>query len=442
MGRIALIGDNSVEYVVQLINIWNNNNCAVLLDWRMPAAAAIEKMREAAVDTCIVDSDYYASIPEECKREIRFIPYGKEASTPRELPLTCFSAFKARYSENEAVIFYTSGTTGKSRGVILSHYAINTNADAIIDYLDLRSTDCFYVVKTLSHSSTLTGELLVALKTRTKIIIGPTLTPPRHALKYMERYRATILCINPTLLPLYANTFKQCASNNLAIRTVYVSGSVLDNSTYNIAKEAFGNIPIRNIYGLSEAGPRVTVARENSPSGISAGTPIKGVKIAIMNADGTPAKTGERGVIHVDTPSKFLGYVVGDIKHPSLYQGWLNTGDIGFIDQDGQLNVVGRADDMIIIGSHKIYPSDVEEMIRTVSLIKECVVLKIQSEQGEVLACLYAGEKGAEAILRKKLLNCMLAYEIPRVFKHCVALPRTCNGKISRAEAQKIWNTL
>ena len=91
------------------------------------------------------------------------------------LPKYISCKFQENYSKNEAIIIYSSGTTGKVKGIILSHFDINTNADAIIDYMKPTTAHCIYIAKTLSHSSTLTGELLVALKTKMNIVIAPTI---------------------------------------------------------------------------------------------------------------------------------------------------------------------------------------------------------------------------------------------------------------------------
>lgn len=438
MGRVALIGENSIGYVNALVDIWNNGDCAVLLDWRIPCPTAIEMMIEADVHTCFIEKSLFNKIENQIPDSIDFVTYEKQNSSAELLPNCIYEKFHENYSGNEAVVIYSSGTTGKSKGIILSHFAINTNADAIIDYMKPNTEDCIYIAKTLSHSSTLTGELLVALKTRAKAVIAPTIVPPRYVLNNINKFGVTIVCLNPTLLSMFADEGERERSQYdiSSLRTIYVSGSILNDKTYEKAHAVFSDIPIYNVYGLSEAGPRVTAQRIDCCQSNSVGKPIKDVEIKIVNERGSIVSDGEYGTIYVKTPSIFDGYVIGHNKHDSLYEGWYNTGDVGYIDVNGELHIINRLDDVIIIDSHKVYPSEVEKQIVEQSEVKECAVAKVEFNGNEFIGCLYVSEKEIDRDIKEKLKLKLLVYEIPRFFLRCDALPRTKNGKVSTREVQ------
>ncbi len=131
MSRVALIGDNTVEYIDQLLKIWNKGDCAVLIDWRIPFLTAVDMMHQAVVTTCYIERQLFdaAHIKEVCN--IDFKSFEVSNKKAQILPSKVSQQFKENYSYDEALIIYTSGTTGESKGVILSHYAINTNADAM-----------------------------------------------------------------------------------------------------------------------------------------------------------------------------------------------------------------------------------------------------------------------------------------------------------------------
>ncbi len=437
MARIGLIGENSVEYVNHLLDIWNNGDCAVLIDWRIPIATALEMMKEAGVRVCYIETGKY-DIPINSNKT-NFIVYERKSNSAKPLPVGIHCKYKENYSCDEAVILYSSGTTGKEKGIILSHYAISTNVDAIIDYMQPSAIDCIYVAKALSHSSALTGELMVALKAKMKLIIAPTVVPPRFILQNIDEFGVSIMCLNPTLLQMLVREYKTGKYTMQSLKTIYVSGSILNDKLYKEAHSVLKNIAIYNVYGLSEAGPRVTAQHIGCCKSNSAGKPIKGVEIGIVDDEGNLVKRGERGIIHVNTPSRFDGYITGNGKNKSLYKDWLNTGDVGFIDRNDELHIVERIDDVIIIDSHKIYPSEVENAILANSSIECCVVSTIELSHKEYICCAYSGKKENVILLKQKLLRILISYEIPRYWVNCDSIPSTINGKYMKNEMQKLF---
>lgn len=146
-------------------------------------------------------------------------------------------------------------------------------------------------------------------------------------------------------------------------------------------------------------------------------------------------------MIHVNTPSLFAGYISGLSKQVSVYNGWLNTGDIGYIDVNGELRIVGRQDDVIIIDSHKIYPSEVEKQVLRIPSVTECAVVGIQIEDDIFLGCLYVGNAKIPD-LRRLLGDSIPAYEIPKLIAESNKIPKNRNGKIDKKEVCKVISTI
>ena len=428
MSRVALIGENSIEYISLLLDIWNSGDCAALLDWKIPIDTAVEMMSEANIQVCYIERKFFDKISSNYP-DIKFIVYDKQKNQTECLPKEIANKYFVRDDSSEAVIIYSSGTTGKSKGIVLSHHAINSNADAIIDYMDITKDDCMYIAKPFSHSSTLTGELLVALKCGIKLVVAPTIVPPRYILNKIHEYNVTIICLNPMLLSMCAKEYGKGKYSLSSLKTIYVSVSILNDKEYNLAHKAFEKINIYNVYGLSEAGPRVSAQCAGYNKTNSVGKPIKGVQIIVLDDNGNRVGINEYGIIHIKTPSLFNGYVVGKEKNRSLLDGWFNTGDIGFFDDNNELHILGRTDDVVIINSHKIYPTDVENLILKCVDVNECIVCKSSDEQ---LVCLYVSPNELKTADVKSLYSVLMAYEIPNKYIKVDSLPRTFNGKIIR----------
>ena len=436
MSRIGLMGDNSVGFVNTLLDIWNNGDCAVLFDWKMPIGVLEEMFYSTGIEKCYIDSRLFRGTDFQ-NVTINIVTYNGSDALISPLPREIYGKYKDDYSNNEAVIIFSSGTTGKSKGVILSHYAISNNADAIAEYMDIGERDCIYIVKSLIHSSTVVGELLVALKRKVKMLLGTTMVPHRYVLRNIEKFSVSHICLNPKLLSMYSVEARLNDYNLTSLKSIYVSGSLLDQNLYCEASSIFSFSGIYNMYGLTEAGPRVSSQTDICKKGNSVGYPIRDVKIMIVNEMGVAVDQGVCGIIHVDTPNKYIGYVEGTEKHSSLYLDWLNTGDIGYFDKDGELFVVGRVDDVINIDSHKIYPGSIEEVVMKHPDVLECSVVALAIQDKTVIGCLYVTQTNRILPLRDFLSSQLLPYEMPRVFKLCEELPRN-NGKIMVEKVKKI----
>ena len=436
MSRVALVGENSIPFVGQLINIWNVGHCAVLINPKMPKDIALKMMRDAEVISCYIERGIWGIVEEKVVEEITCIPYDGNIVTDF-LPQELYDKFIPQYTQDEAVVIYSSGTTGTSRGIILSHYAINKNADAIASYMQLSERDVLYVVKPLTHSSSLTGELLVALKKKNKIVIGSSVRLPRVILKNIKKFEVTHLFLNPFLAFMLSKEQQRTKYEIESLKTIYISGAVLNQETYEEVHRVFYQQSIYNVYGLSETAPRIAAQCNDCCKNNSVGKPIEGVKVAIINEEGENSKRFEYGIVHVKSPSLFKGYITGETKHPPLRAHWFNTGDVGYTDDDGELHIVGRIDDVINIGAQKIYPSDVEHTICKYTHVKECVVTSITVEGKELLGCLYVADNYIGIRERKILSKKLLQHEIPSLFVRAKLVPRTNAGKIDMGEVKR-----
>lgn len=440
--RIGLIGDNSIKFIDVLLDILIERNVVVVIDWRIPLNIALNILHNYEIEECYIESKIYKKNIPGYKINIHLFENTQINAT--ELPFSIYEKYKMisnNNSQDDALIFFSSGTTGKAKGIRLSFSAINYNVDAIIEYMHPTNNDTILVTKSLAHSSTLVGELFVGLKANLKIIIEPTTTPPSLVLKNIQKYSVSIWCINPTLLNIYSKLLAKGVYDIDSLKYIFISGSIASRNLLEEANRVYNNAIILNMYGLTEAGPRVTVQNDNGANKFgSVGSPIRGVSVKIISEDGCELPSYTIGIIHVRTLSIMNGYLDG-VQRRSLYKDWLNTGDLGYIDDDGDLFVVGRTDNMILQGSHNVFPEEIETILKQHKLIEDCVVFGVKHYiYGERIICMYLSDYEINNKELRQFCSGLLApYEIPSEFLRISKLPYNSNGKLIRHKVMKLY---
>lgn len=427
--RVAVISDNSPCCVNAVLKSWNKGYSVMLLDISWPLQYILEIIDAGRVEKCYIDKSY-------CNIYIKAL-IGVEIEALNDCINPCLLSrndyeryYKQIYEKKEALVLFSSGTSGQKKGICLTHYAINKNADSIIDYMKNTSNDIFYILKNINHSSTFIGEILVALKKGSSMLFCPTKSSINMIVNNIKNYGITILGANPLLLKYI------CGYDDYGkLKKIYCSGSGMSQDMWNKIREKMKGIKIYNVYGLTEAGPRVC-SQELCGHGNSVGKPIQGVSVKILDSNGFELKRGKIGVVYVKTESCFTGYLNSNLS----MQEWIDTKDLGYIDEYNELNIVGRSDNMIQINSHNIYPEVIEDIICDRTDINDCIVYKEQPRGclKEKLICIYLADdvKNTKQI-RKKLKNVLAPYELPEVFYKAKGDFYNNNGKKQRIKRRE-----
>lgn len=188
------------------------------------------------------------------------------------------------------------------------------------------------------------------------------------------------------------------------------------------------------MYGLTEAGPRVSIQTIEYCTDNSAGKVIENVQVKVINNEGEELGPYSKGTVLVKTPSIFKGYVNDENKY---YGKWFDTKDIGYFNDKNELFITGRKNEMIIKSGHNINPFDIEYVLNLIEEIEECVVFSLPDKnniEGEIIACEYVSNK--ELDRRQLLTHCRMYlknYEIPDKLMKVKEIPKNTNGKISRS---------
>lgn len=336
--------------------------------------------------------------------------------------------------ERPAVIMFTSGTTGLPKGILLGEEGILANVSDICHYLNVGTEDSFLIARPLCHAAVLTGEFLTAITKGASIRFHSEAFQPHEILSLASEHRSTVLCGTPTLLSLLARYRRE--STPLSLKTICISGECMSTETGLRIADAFPDADIYHVYGLTEASPRVSYLPPSlfrtHPDCV--GVPLRSVEIKILKEDGTEATAGEDGILYVKGPNVMLGYyLLPSLTAKVLSDGWLRTGDIATITEEGLLKIKGRSDDMIIRAGMNIYPQEVEGIMKTDPRVKDVLVYSYEDPiVGVGIGMKISGDFSSVGEVKALAKNLLPPYEIPTRIELLPELSRNGFGKIKR----------
>jgi long-chain acyl-CoA synthetase len=340
--------------------------------------------------------------------------------------------------EDTAVLLYTSGTTGQPKGAELTHANLTLNARGSADLFDLGSEGIVLGALPLFHSFGQTCSMNATIGGGGTLTLLPRFDPGK-ALEIIQRDRVNVFQGVPTMYGAMlhhpdrdqfdVSTLKLCGSGGSAMPVELLRGF----------DAAFG-CKILEGYGLSETSPVASfnhADRERKPGSI--GTPIKNVEMRVVDDDGNELPQGEVGEIVIRGYNVMKGYWQRpEATAETIVDGWLHTGDMGRIDEDGYFYVVDRKKELIIRGGYNVYPREVEEVLYEHPAVREAAVLGVpHDEYGEEVGAAVALKDGASATpeeLRDYVKGQVAAYKYPRVVWLVDDLPKGPTGKILKRE--------
>jgi long-chain acyl-CoA synthetase len=347
---------------------------------------------------------------------------------------------RERARDDTAVILYTSGTTGTPKGAELSHANLLGNCETARSLFDLESERVTLGALPLFHSFGQTCAMNATIKGGGTLTLLPRFEPAK-ALEIIERDGVNVFEGVPTMYGAIlhapererfdASSLEVCASGGAAMPVELLRGF----------EEAFG-CKILEGYGLSETSP---VASFNHPDrerkAGSIGTPIRGVEMKVVDEDDNELPAGEVGEIVIRGPNVMKGYWNrADATKEVLRGGWLHTGDVAKVDDDGYFFIVDRKKDMIIRGGYNVYPREIEEVLYEHPAVREAAVVGVPDEElGEEIGAAVALKDGAQASadeLREHVRSQVAAYKYPRVVWFVEDLPKGPTGKILKREIE------
>lgn len=332
-----------------------------------------------------------------------------------------------------ALILCTSGTTGSPKGAMLTEKNIVTNVSDITDYFAIDEQDTILIARPLYHGAVLMGEFLSALVNGVHIRFYSGVFNPSAMPGLIRRYGVSVICGTPTLFSLMVRFMR--GESALPLRSIAVSGECMSKETGLSLAKTFKHVNIYHVYGLTEAGPRVSYLPpalfQGNPA--SVGRPLRSTTLKIIKENGGMAAAGEEGILYVKGASVMAGYYNEPDKTSAVLQnGWLCTGDRAFIDAAGLLTIKGRNDDLIIKAGMNIYPQEIEGALKQDSRVREVLAYGYETATGTQIGLKAAGDFVSLAEVKRLCAEILPPYQMPMKIELVTKLEKNGSGKLKR----------
>jgi long-chain acyl-CoA synthetase len=452
--RIGMLALNSDRYLEFFYGTWWGGGAVNPINIRWSPAEIAYSLDDCDTRILLVDEQFKGVAAELRGRSkaLQTLIYTGDGATPEgmlnyeELLAQTAPAVDAdRGGADLAAVMYTGGTTGFPKGVMLSHANLVSNSLALVaadithaDGMALLIAPMFHVaVGALMHGHVMIGGTCV---------IAPMFTPIA-AMQAIQQHRVTHMLLVPTMVQLTVDHPDAGKYDLSSVSMLIYGGSVINDAVLRRALKAFPNAGFYQAYGMTELAPCATYLRPEDHIGKaellrSAGRATFATQVRVVDEQGTEVPRGTVGEVAVRGPTVMLGYWNKPAETAkAVRDGWMHTGDGGYMDEDGYLYIVDRMKDMIVSGGENVYSAEVENALARHPSVAANAVIGVPSEQwGEAVHAVVVFKPGASASAEELSAHChalIAGYKCPRSFEFRDALPMTGAGKIQKTELRK-----
>ena len=428
---VAIMLPNTASFVVSLFAAWRLGAAATPINPTLAAAEIAHQVSDAAAKVLIVEQPLAGEVP-----EVSVLLTSELASGPSRVEGSVQVA-----EDLLALLIYTSGTTGRPKGVMLDHANLNAMCAMVIDEFSLNSTDHSLLILPLFHVNGIVAGTLSPLLAGGRLTVAGRFSP-KHFWNRIEQSGATYFSAVPTIYTMLADLPAEVTPDTSSVRYGVCGAAPASVELLDKFESRYG-IPIIEGYGLSEGSCASTVNPLDGPRKPgTVGRPLPGQQIRIVDANGGQVADGEAGEVLIQGPNVMRGYLNRpEETAKTLVDGWLRTGDIGHLDEDGYLVLVDRAKDMIIRGGENIYPKEIEAVVYQLPQISEAAVVgRAHPVYGEEPVLFVSSSPGAALDIdqiRAHLTNSLAKYKLPVEITILDELPKNPVGKFDKPSLRK-----
>ncbi|MBV0881520.1 AMP-binding protein [Noviherbaspirillum sp. L7-7A] len=450
--RLLLVMKNCPEYIESLLAAWRAELCVVPVNSKLHPNEIAAMAQDAGTRKCLSQGSLAAALREHptIKAQLDVIDAGEDAYL-NALGSPQLSVGRTHDENAVAWLFFTSGTTGRSKGVMITHAnLVNVALNFFSDVQSVSQGDALIHVAPVSHGSGIYS-IPYWIKGGTQVLPESGGFDEAELFRLLDTHQRASLFAAPTMVQRMVRYANENNVRPSGLRALLVGGAPFYMEDIKTAVQSFGP-RIAQVYGQGESPMTISrISADQIGAAVNAGDsqllgsvgfPMTSVQVSIVDNDGCPVAAGELGEVMVRGPVVMAGYWNNPQATAStVIDGALRTGDVGLIDERGLLHLRDRSKDVIISGGTNIYPREVEEVLLTHPGVAEVSVVGAPDpEWGESVVAFIVRQPGTvveDADLNAHCLNAIARFKRPKRYIYVFDLPKNGIGKVLKRELQK-----
>ena len=421
--RVAMLGLNTDTLYQCFFAVPWAGGVSVPLNYRLAVPELGECLSDAECKVLLIDESYLPLVP-----DIRRAAPGVKAiislgAADDSLGVPALSQLaesrepledQGRGGDDIVALYYTGGTTGRAKGVIITHEGMIVNILQWLHAVSVTPRDVLLVIAPMFHLVGGLNALAVTVLAARAAIADKF--DPAEVVRTIEEVGVTKAALVPIMVEAIVNYLDENEADLSTLKKISYGGAPMTETGLRRALSALPNTRFYQIYGQTEGGPNISMLApeyhvlegEHAGKLRSAGKPISGTIVTILDANDQPLPSGQVGEIAVQGLTLSPGYwKMPDVTAEANRNGWLHTGDMGYLDEEGFIFIVDRLKDMIITGGENVYSAEVENVVGAHPAVFQCVVIGIPSERwGEQVHAIVRLNEGMQASEEDIIAHC------------------------------------